>query len=687
MLTKSSWYCKNKDGNRILYLRFFFFNILLATTFIFSHKIFDNNFSIPSAVFWVGLMMALPLGAALGTRLKEQSAKILILFLFSFLWLIVSSALYVHLILPSLGSFDPTGGFLFKEIAKHFLAWSSFLGLIALVIFFPLWLVMGLFEMHLYLSLIKRPPPTQWLAYLSSLTGLFVGQGICFFLLPSPQPFWIGIIILLSFIFYSSISYFKWSWPKIILIFLLGICLLAENGYVKNSLMVHKSVNPKSQAHVLYDQWMPHMRLTVVKNNDRLFGYYNGVFHWVSKDSNSSQCFAIDPLISHLLTDDAKVAIIGAGGGSQLNPFLEHQPKHIYAIDIVPHLSTTLSQLGVSSFLDPRVTSVTKDGRKFIAESQEQFDLIFLPFTESIFKLSKSLFEPADHLFTLEAIKDYQAHLKPNGVIIIKKALLFPKLSFVMANYAKTMQKAGLKVGYWTNDCVAILLGAKDDATLTKASQILNSSPLITHKDTPQTGVILRDDKPFFASVMFTPRIVYALGVIGIVSCLLIFFFCFYSQKRILFPAILCGLNYTLILLSMQLLMFFQIDNPLEATMIGSFLFLGIVWIGTLLYKKRMILFIITLLILIAILNKFLPGPLGVLGLLGLWSGGFFPRLIHSYQDQLKKLLICDGLGAALAGVLYFLIPTVGGIKLFLIVVYIIFFITFWQVNRADKIQ
>src|SRR5207244_4469230 len=78
------------------------------------------------------------------------------------------------------------------------------------------------------------------------------------------------------------------------------------------------------------------------------------------------------------------------------------------------------------------------------------------------------------------------------------------------------------------------------------------------------------------------------------------------------------------------------------------------------------------------------PARILLLAALGLWSGGFFPRLLHAYRDRIGVLLVCDGIGAVIAAALALMLPLVLGIDACVAAVALIGAATAFLVRRAS---
>ena len=112
------------------------------------------------------------------------------------------------------------------------------------------------------------------------------------------------------------------------------------------------------------------------------------------------------------------VLIIGAGSGTDVSLALSKGVEHIDAVEIDP----ALQQIGekynrAQPYQDPRVDVHINDGRAFLEQSDEQYDLIMLALPDSLTLVGgQGSLRLENYLFTTEAITSMKDHLAPGGV-------------------------------------------------------------------------------------------------------------------------------------------------------------------------------------------------------------------------------------------------------------------------------
>lgn len=113
-----------------------------------------------------------------------------------------------------------------------------------------------------------------------------------------------------------------------------------------------------------------------------------------------------------------RVLVIGAGTGGDVAVALAQGAKHVDAVEIDPalqHIGTALHT--DHPYQDPRVTTYINDGRAFLQQSRQQYDLILLALTDSLTLVThQSSLRLENYLLTIEGLQAARQHLTTNGV-------------------------------------------------------------------------------------------------------------------------------------------------------------------------------------------------------------------------------------------------------------------------------
>ncbi len=133
----------------------------------------------------------------------------------------------------------------------------------------------------------------------------------------------------------------------------------------------------------------------------------------------STQTFRFEPYRhapDNPLTD---VLIIGSGSGNDVAIALSRGAGHVDAVEIDP----LLYRLGRDHhpdhpYQDPRVTVHVEDGRSFLHDTEQRYDLVLYAIPDSLTVLAgQSSLRLESYLLTREAMQEVREHLKPNGAV------------------------------------------------------------------------------------------------------------------------------------------------------------------------------------------------------------------------------------------------------------------------------
>lgn len=117
----------------------------------------------------------------------------------------------------------------------------------------------------------------------------------------------------------------------------------------------------------------------------------------------------------------AKALIIGAGSGTDVSVALAHGVGAVEAVEIDPGiLAIGRARHPDHPYDDPRVSVAITDGRAFLRNSPDRFDLILFAVTDSLTLVSStSNLRLESFLFTEESFASARDHLAPDGVFVM----------------------------------------------------------------------------------------------------------------------------------------------------------------------------------------------------------------------------------------------------------------------------
>ncbi len=133
------------------------------------------------------------------------------------------------------------------------------------------------------------------------------------------------------------------------------------------------------------------------------------------------------------LRPGADVLILEPGGGLAVLTAL-HAQGGVRSVTLVQSNHTVAEAVGQrladftgNLYADPRVTVVIDDPRSFLRRTEQQFDLVILPLTDSFRPVTAGAYTlNEDYRYTVEAFSDALAHLTPNGLLLVERWLQLP---------------------------------------------------------------------------------------------------------------------------------------------------------------------------------------------------------------------------------------------------------------------
>jgi SAM-dependent methyltransferase len=115
--------------------------------------------------------------------------------------------------------------------------------------------------------------------------------------------------------------------------------------------------------------------------------------------------------------------VIGPGGGSDVLFALAAGSEKVTAVEMNPLMLRFVRSFGgrAGSLYDhPQVEAILSEGRTFIRRTDRSFDVVLMGFVDSWAAVaSGGLSLSENHLYTVEAFRDYLDHLTPDGQLVI----------------------------------------------------------------------------------------------------------------------------------------------------------------------------------------------------------------------------------------------------------------------------
>ena len=135
--------------------------------------------------------------------------------------------------------------------------------------------------------------------------------------------------------------------------------------------------------------------------------------------------------LPYRLLDQPDVLVLGAGGGSDVLLALYHGANRVDAVELNPEMTKfvadTFSDFAGHVYDDPRVATHTAEARSYIAQNERQYDLIQIGLLDSFAAAGTGVQALNEsYLYTVEALREYLADLKPGGMVAITRWVKAP---------------------------------------------------------------------------------------------------------------------------------------------------------------------------------------------------------------------------------------------------------------------
>jgi hypothetical protein len=169
-------------------------------------------------------------------------------------------------------------------------------------------------------------------------------------------------------------------------------------------------------------RWSPYQKVEYAV--DTL--YVNGIMHqgMLHPEALASSVYGV-PYRARALRPDLppyrSVLVIGAGSGNDVATALLHGAEHVDAVEIDP----VIARMGrerhpAHPYQDPRVTLTVTDGRAFLTNTRNRYDLVIFALTDSLVKVSPmAQLRLENYLFTVESMRRAYDILTDTGDLLL----------------------------------------------------------------------------------------------------------------------------------------------------------------------------------------------------------------------------------------------------------------------------
>lgn len=499
-----------------------------------------------------------------------------------------------------------------------------------------------------------------------------------------------------------------------------------EGGFLN----LYKGSSPQStQAYaslgckLIDQQWGRYSLIEVMQapGTELYLGFYNDIIQWMYSPGKGF----FQPGMGMLPIDRApaggRIAIIGAGGGRQVQYARKsgRDFEKILAIEIEPAVLAAvqgpLAERFDHVYQAGEVELVNHEARSYMETTGERFDLIYLP---SVGGYPQMMLEPGNMIRTLDAFQTLRDHLTDRGVLAIWYPSVLDPRAILTEQYIRTLEgpEIGLQVrAFRSSGDVLILAAARPDLLPTleqvQEAYLLAASgglpgppdfsgvPMAVKKTWDEAAFRpIRDDQPFLAgnvqhifSLQQVGKLFALVGTLLAVFAALLYLL---LRKRadpgipgrpfpqVLLISVLVGANFLVIEHYLILALFGKLYVYHDALVLGAISFLIVSGLGSTFITPRRRpafqlaggLFILVLLFSHASLSPW--ASLALLAPVAFVTGSFFPALFEAAAENPLGVFAGDAIGAAIGSMASFFIPIVFGFSWFFVFATLMFWLT-----------
>ena len=388
---------------------------------------------IPANVIYIGffsnfLLMASFLGIGLGILLGRRGGRPVIS-PFTLLLLAVVVLVYLAQLNVQVESTDE----IFFGLAENQSADVNFLVLPLIVVLVAA--LMAALALPLG-PLLRSMPPLR--AYAVDIGGSLAG--IAAFTVLSAlgtDPFvWFAVVALLLLALTLGTGITRWSaLGGLAMLFVLSLSACSSTACTLTAVRAagqEPDVRPP-------DLWSPYYRVSTYENeNGQTRINVNGIPHQgISRADDPNKSIWYEQVYRWFPERRFdRVLIIGAGSGTDTAVALAHGAQHVDAVEIDP----VIMRLGVERhpdgpYADPRVERHQNDGRAFLRNTAERYDLVVFALPDSLTLVSTTAnLRLESFLFTEQAFQSVRDHLADDGIFVLYNYYREPWLITKLAN-------------------------------------------------------------------------------------------------------------------------------------------------------------------------------------------------------------------------------------------------------------
>jgi len=140
--------------------------------------------------------------------------------------------------------------------------------------------------------------------------------------------------------------------------------------------------------------------------------------------------FTASALPYHLL-EKPQVLVLGSGGGTDVLQAIYHRAQSVDAVELNPQIANLVDVIHGEFSGRPYSLSGVRlhvaEARSFVTARSESWDLIQIPLLDSATAASAGVHSLSEnHVYTVEAFRDYLGRLRPGGLVAVTRWLKLP---------------------------------------------------------------------------------------------------------------------------------------------------------------------------------------------------------------------------------------------------------------------
>ena len=700
--------------------------LLSFATVVFTIALFRLlTFFIMPSLFFDLLFIGFPLGALAGAYFFRISMRSFL----KTLWILQGAMLFSVFAMLACKHFDYLRAHLFDvELQRLFIQMLTFT-----LFFLPFFVAYGLSEYIGYQigrSRLKGRMPVVYAIYLFGAAGAYLFAEVMFPLLGATRllgiPFLLVALAMLMLAPPLRMRRILLLQQLVVLALLLAPQL--EGGFLKlykGSSFESTHAYANRGFETIHQEWGRYSLIEVMQapGMEGYIGFYNDIIQWWFAPGNGFFSHSMGMLPLELAPRGGHIAIIGAGGGRQVQYARKsgHDFRQILAIEIEPGVINAVRDELADRFdhvyEDRRVQLVIHEARSYMENTDQHFDLIYLP---SVGGYPQMMLEPGNMIRTIEAYRTLSERLTERGVLAIWYPAVLDPRTILTEQYMHTLDspEIGLQVRAYRNGGEFLILAAKRSdylPTLEEVQQFYlqpayarfgeHLAPLFV--DTPvaventwDSSIFrpIRDNQPFLAGNI---QHIFSMQQVGklfaLVGGLLLAFAALLlllirkkgnpgipgrSFPQLLLISLFVGANFLVIEHYLILVLFKKLYVYRDALVLGAIGFLIISGLGSTFITPRLrplLQFTGGLFILLLLLYHDSLSPWANLALLApvaFVTGSFFPALFEAAAEKPLGVFAADAIGAAIGSMASFFIPIVFGFNWFFVFATVMFWAT-----------